>query len=567
MLRELTDKTAADVMIHKLKEWGIEYIFGIPGDAVNGIMESIRKHGALKFVQVRHEEAGAFMASGYAKLTGRLAACLGTAGPGSIHLLNGLYDAALDNAPVVAITGQVESELIGTHYFQEVNLRHLFSDVAVYDAQLADPDQAAQITSIACRTALSRRGVAVINVPLDIPNHLVSRHAQDLPATYRPEVPLPSAEDLQRAAVAIDGSSKPVILAGRGALGHGELVAQLAEAIGAPVVKTLPAKELIPDDDPLTTGGLGLLGTRPSQEAMEACDLLIMIGTSFPYREFLPDHSVTIQIDHRADRIGLRTKVEVALVGDSGATLRELLGIVGRKEDRRWLRERQEAMADWWRQMEAQESKDSVPLNPMRVAKAVSDVVPKDAVIAVDVGNVTAWAARNFRASRHRFVFSSNLASMGCGLPFAIGAQLAYPERRVVALCGDGGFAMTMADFNTAVKYRLPIVVVVFNNSKLAMIKYEQEVQGHPEFAVDLHNPNFAMYAEACGGVGYRVEQPKEIVPTLEAALREEKPVIVEAIVNPDVPPMPPKIKPSQASKYVWALFREKVDWSTSRWE
>jgi pyruvate oxidase len=567
MLREMTDKTAADVMLHKLKEWGVEYIFGIPGDAINGIMESIRKHGGLKFIQVRHEEAGAFMASAYAKLTGKLAVCMGTAGPGSIHLLNGLYDATMDGAPVVAITGQVESQLIGTHYFQEVNIPALFSDVAVYLTRVTEADQIAQVTSIACRSAHSQHGVAVINVPLDIPDQLVSRKAADLPAVFEPEVPSPQAFDLDRAAVALGGAKKPVILMGRGAQGHGDLVARLAETIGAPIVKTLPAKEILPDDHPFVLGGLGLLGTKPSQETMEACDLLVMVGTSYPYTEYLPRDVTTIQIDNDAERIGLRTKVHIPLVGDSAVTLRELIPRLTLQRNRDWLKDRQGAMADWWRKLEQQETKDTVPINPMRLARAVSDVFPKDAIVAVDVGNVTVWAARNFRAAQHRFVFSSNLASMGCGLPFAIGGQLAYPDRRVVALCGDGGFAMTMADFNTAVKYGLPIVVVVFNNSKLAMIKFEQEVHGHPEFAVDLHNPDFAMYAEACGGVGYRVEQPKEIVPTLEAAIREEKPIIIDAIVDPDVPPMPPKIKPSMASKYIWALFREKVDWSTGRWE
>ncbi|MEE9174464.1 MAG: thiamine pyrophosphate-dependent enzyme [Thermoplasmata archaeon] len=563
MIGESLDRTAADVLVHKLREFGVERMFGIPGDAINGVVDAIRRHPKVEFIQVRHEEAGAFMASAYAKLTGNLGVCLGTAGPGAIHLLNGLYDAKLDHAPVLAITGQVDSDVIGTHYFQEVNLQHLFDDVAVYNARVATPDQVAHIVTLAAREALSKKGVAQISFPLDIPNRMVSRDAPDFPAGYTDEVPVPDPEQMERAIRALNEGKNIAILVGRGALGAGEEMGALAERLGAPIVKTLLAKEVLPDDHPLVIGGLGLLGTRPGQEAMEHAKTLLMVGTSFPFTEYLPDDALTIQIDSNPAAIGLRTKVDVPLLGDARSTLAELNRRVELRKNRGFLDTYLKATETWWERMEKEEGKDTVPLAPAALAKAVSDAAAVDAIVSVDVGNVTTWTARHFRATAwRRFIFSGNLASMGFGLPGALAAQLAYPDRQCLALCGDGGFTMLMGDFVTAVKYLLPVKVVVFNNSKLAMIKYEQEVMGHPDFGTDLQPIDFAMFAEACGGQGYRVEEPADLRDTVERFLAEEGPALLDAVVDPNVPPLPPYVKVEQAYRYVWALFREKFPWT-----
>ncbi|MFQ5907589.1 MAG: thiamine pyrophosphate-dependent enzyme [Thermoplasmata archaeon] len=562
MIGESLDRTAADVLVHKLRGFGVEQMYGIPGDAINGIVDAIRRHPEVEFIQVRHEEAGAFAASAYAKLTGRLGVCLGTAGPGAIHLLNGLYDAKLDHAPVLAITGQVDSDVIGTHYFQEVNLHHLFDDVAVYNARVATPDQVAHITTLAAREALSKRGVAQISFPLDIPNQVVSRDAPDFPAGYPNDLPVPEADLIERAAKALNEGKNPAILVGKGAMGAGEEVGALAERLGAPIVKTLPAKEVLPDDHPLVIGGLGLLGTRPGQEAMEHTKTLLMVGASFPFTEYLPEDAYTIQIDTDPTALGLRTKVDVPLLGDAKATLGELLKGVKVRRDRGFLNTYVKATEAWWERLAEDEGRETVPLAPAALAKVVSDAAEVDAIVSVDVGNVTTWTARHFRATAwRRFIFSGNLASMGFGLPGALAAQLAYPDRQCLALCGDGGFTMLMGDFVTAVKYGLPVKVVVFNNSKLAMIKYEQEVMGHPDFGTDLQPIDFAQVAEACGGKGFRVEQPGELQETVEAFLAHQGPALLDAVVDPDVPPLPPYVKVKQAYRYVWALFREKFPW------
>lgn len=563
MMSESLDRTAADALVHKLREFGVERIFGIPGDAINGIVDAIRRHPEVEFIQVRHEEAGAFMASAYAKLTGNLGVCLGTAGPGAIHLLNGLYDAKLDHAPVLAITGQVDSDVLGTHYFQEVNLRHLFDDVTVYNAQVATPDQVAHVATLAAREALSRGGVAQITFPLDVPNRTVSRDAPDFSAAHPEESPVPEPAEIERAIRALNEGKNIVLLVGRGALDAQEEVEALGQRLAAPIVKTLPAKGLLPDDHPLVIGGLGFLGTRPGQEAMEHAKTLLMVGTSFPFTNFLPDDAFTIQIDNNPGALGLRTNVNVALLGDAKATLKELGTRVKERTNRRFLRTYQKASEAWWKYMADEEGRETVPLRPASVAKAVSDAADVDAIVSVDVGNVTTWTARNFRATAwRRFIFSANLASMGFGLPGALAAQLTYPDRQCLAMCGDGGFTMLMGDFVTAVKYRLPVKVVVFNNSKLAMIRYEQELAGHPDFGTDLQPIDFARFAEACGGQGYRVEEPADLRSTVEEALAHRGPVVLDAIVDPDVPPLPPRIQAKQAYRYVWALFREKFPWT-----
>ncbi|WP_126425675.1 pyruvate oxidase [Brevibacillus marinus] len=551
-------KNAADMLVDLLIEWGVEHVYGMPGDSVNTLIESLRKaRDKITFIQVRHEEAGALAAAAYAKLTGRLGVCLAIAGPGAIHLLNGLYDAKLDRAPVLAITGQVESDLLGIDYFQEVNLEHMFADVAVYNQRIMSAEQLPAVVNQAIRTAYAKQGVAVLTVPDDIPKFAVERGAR-LTSTFvtRPYM-LPEPQDLEKAKEILNKAKKPVILAGRGARGAREALLALAEKIAAPIVLTLPGKGVVPDQHPLCLGGLGLIGTRPAYEAMREADTLLMVGASYPFTGFLPDDAAAIQIDTDPTQIGKRYPVDVGLAGDAHLSLARLGELVARNADRGFLERCQQNMQQWWKKMEQQEQDQSVPIKPQRVIHALQQVVSDDAVLSVDVGNVTVWVARNFRMTNQRMVISSWLATLGCGLPGAIAAKLAYPQKQVFAICGDGGFAMTMSDFVTAVKYELPIVAIVFNNHKIAMIKFEQEVMGNVEFATNLHNPDFARYAEICGGVGFRVEQADELLPALRQALALGKPCIIDVLVDAREAPMPSKITFGQAAGYAKHMLKE----------
>jgi pyruvate oxidase len=551
-------QTAGEKLIEQLIEWGVDHIYGMPGDSINSIIEPLRKaKGKIKFIQVRHEEAGALAAAAYAKLTGKLGVCTAIAGPGAIHLLNGLYDAKLDKAPVLAITGQIETDLLGTDYFQEVNLERMFDDVAVYNQLIMSAEQLPAVVNQAIRTAYAKKGVSVITIPDDIPRFEVGKEAKVTSNFSVKQDLFPLKEDLQKAKELIEHAKSPVILAGNGVHGEREALLSFAEKIGAPIVLTLPGKGVIPDKHPYCLGGLGLIGTKPSYEAMQDADFLMMIGTSFPFTGFLPDNAKTIHIDIDPTQIGKRYPVDVGLAGDAGATLSWLTEHISRKEDRQFLEKNQERMNKWWEKLEKQEEDDSVPIKPQRVVRALQQVAADDAVLSVDVGNVTVWMARHFHMTNQSFVISSWLATLGCGLPGAIAGKIAYPHKQVLAICGDGGFGMMMADFVTAVKYELPMVVVVLNNHKIAMIKFEQEVMGNAEFGTNLHNPNFAKYAEACGGVGYRVERPEDLLPSLQRAVQQNKPCIVDVIVDADEAPMPGNLQFSQVFGYTKHMVKE----------
>jgi len=560
-------QTAADVLVEGLIGWGVDTVFGIPGDGINGIMEALRKRqDAVRFVQVRHEEAAAFMACAYAKYTGRLGCCLATSGPGGIHLLNGLYDAKLDQAPVLAVTGQTYSDLKGSKFMQEVNMTLLFEDVSVYNQEVINPNQVEMLVDAACRHALSRRGVAHITFPADYqeqePSGKGSMHKVEGHTTSRWSRPssVPPEDELKLAAFILNESKRPVVLVGQGALGAGEEVAELADKLGAPVVKALLGKAVLPDDHPLTTGGLGLLGTAPSQEAMERADALLIVGSSFPYMEYLPKpgQAKGVQIDDKADRIGLRFPVEVGLVGDARPTVAALSRLVERKEDRGHLEQAQAGMREWWELMRTRAMKDDVPIKPQRVAWELSELAADDAVISTDSGTITTWIARQFKIrGRQKFSCSGTLATMACALPYALAAKVAFPERQSIAFVGDGGFTMLMGEFLTAVKYNLPVTVVIIKNNTLGQIKWEQIVfLGNPEYGCELHNPDFAKFAEACGGVGITVERPEEIRPALERALSSGRPALVEVVVDPFEPPMPPKVSPEQALHFAEALAK-----------
>ena len=569
-------QTAADVLIETLIAWEVDVVFGLPGDGINGIMEALRKRqNDIRFIQVRHEEAAAFMACAFAKYTGKLGVCLATSGPGGIHLLNGLYDAKLDGQPVLAITGHHYHDLIDTHAQQDVDLDRVFMDVAVYNTRVMGPSHVEQVANLACRTALSYRGVAHINFPVDLQEHQIDEHSKrNIPGhtstVFAARSGLPDDEDLNAAAQILNAGKKVAILAGQGALRATDELEQAAEILAAPIVKPLLGKAAVPDDSPYTTGSIGLLGTKPSQEAIEECDTLLMIGTSFPYIEFLPKPGQArgVQIDVNPTRIGLRYPVEVGLVGDSRLTLRKLLPLLTRKEDRSFLKKAQEGMAEWWQLMKERGTRDDKPMKPQVVAWELGKRLAPDAIVSADSGTIATWFARQIRAQRgQRFSLSGTLASMANGLPYTIAAQVAYPQRQCVGFVGDGGFSMLMAEFITAVKYKLPIKIVIVKNNSLGQIKWEQMVfLGNPEYGCELEPMDFAAFARACRGTGFTIEDPKDCGRILDQALATPGPVIVEAVVDPLVPPMPAKITVDQATKFAESLARGEPNRSKIAW-
>lgn len=558
--------TAAGTLVDTMMDWGVEVIFGMPGDGINGIMEALRtRQDQIRFVQVRHEESAALMACAYAKFTGKLGVCLATSGPGGIHLLNGLYDAKLDGQPVLAITGRHYHDLIDTFAHQDVNLDRLFADVAAYNTRVMGVAHVENVTHLACRTALAYRAVAHINFPVDLQTQEsgprskrnVPHHASDQMA-YGGHLP-PEAE-LRRAADLLNQGTRVAILAGRGALGAGDVLEQVAETLGAPIIKPLLGKAVVPDDSAFTTGGVGLLGTKPSQEALEQCDTLLMVGTSFPYIEFYPKpgQARAVQIDLDAARIGLRYDVEIGLVGDSLKTLEALLPLLDRHEDRSFLETAQAGARDWWSSMEQQGTERVTPMKPQVVAWELGKRLRDDAIVISDSGTVTTWWARYIKAKRGQmFSSSGNLATMAAGLPYAIAAQIAYPERQVVAVVGDGGFSMLMAELATAVKYQLPIKIVVLKNNTLGMVKWEQMVfLGNPEYGCKLQPIDFAAFARACGATGITIDDPAQCGEALDHALASPGPVLIEAVVDPFEPPMPPTVTRDQAMKFAQSLLR-----------
>jgi pyruvate dehydrogenase (quinone) len=559
-------RTAADVLIDTIRDWGVEVVFGMPGDGINGIMEALRKRREdIRFIQVRHEEAAAFMACGYAKYTGRLGVCLATSGPGGLHLLNGLYDAKLDQQPVLAITGHHYHDLIGTFAQQDVDLDLIFKDVAVYSVRVMGPTHVENVADLACRMALSSRGVAHVNFPLDLQEaEGGERSERNIPGhtsdTFARGVREPAAEDLHRAAGVLNAGKKVTILAGQGALGATDELEATAQCLGAPIVKALLGKATVPDDSPYTTGPIGLLGTEPSQYAMEHCDTLLLVGTSFPYIEYYPRpgkaHGVQIDVDPK--RIGLRFPVEVGLVGDSALALRALLPLLHRNEDRSFLAKAQAGMKEWWKLMEERGTRRDVPMKPQVVAWELGRRLSPTAIVSADSGTITTWFARQIPVKRgQKHSVSGTLASMANGLPYTIAAQIAYPDRQCVAFVGDGGFSMLMADFVTAVKYDLPIKVIVLRNDTLGQIKWEQMVfLGNPEYGCELHPIDYVAVARACGGTGFRIQDPAECGRVLDEALVTPGPTLVEAVVDPFTPPMPPRVTARQALHFAESLAR-----------
>ncbi|HEU5019321.1 MAG TPA: thiamine pyrophosphate-dependent enzyme [Pseudolabrys sp.] len=564
----MADPTAADVLVETLKRWGVDTVFGIPGDGVNGIIEAFRQsRNEIRFVQVRHEEAAAFNACAYAKWTGKLGVCIATSGPGGIHLLNGLYDAKLDGQPVLAITGLQFHDLLHTWTQQDVELDKLYQDVSVYNARIMGPRHVENVVELACRTALVYRGVAHVTMPVDMQSQPVSKdmrskrnvphHVSDMMAT---SAHMPSEQQFSRAVDILNKGTKIAILAGRGALGAGEMLTAVAEQLGAPIVKPLLGKATVADDNPYCIGGVGLLGTRPAQEALEECDTLLIAGSSFPYIEFYPKpgQAKAVQIEIDPMRIGLRYPIDAGLVGDVGRVLEALLPKLGAHDDRSFLEKAQAGMKEWNALMEERGTRQDLPMKPQVVAHALNKLIDDNAIVATDSGTITTWIARHLSIrSDMMFSCSGNLATMACGLPYAVAAAVAYPRRQVVAFIGDGGLTMLMGELATVRKYDLNVKVIVIKNNTLGQIKWEQMVfLGNPEYVCELQPIDFATVAKGFGLQAFTIDDPKSCAETLRQALATPGPVLVEAVVDPNEPPMPPKITMEDAKNFGEALAR-----------
>jgi len=548
--RPSEDANTADILVETLIAWRAPFVFGVVGDGINSIIEALRKRqDRIRYVGVRHEEAAAFMASGIAKHTGRLGVCLGTTGPGAIHLMNGLYDAHFDGAPVVAITGTTFHDLIGTRFQQGVSTTALMQDVALYNVEVTGPDHALIVANRACRAALGHRGVAHLTVAKDVQmmklaadKPSMENHGARTSSSWLPVSAVPPLDQLRAAADVLNAGSKIAILAGQGALAARVEVEHVAEMLGAPVARALLGRAVLPDDSPLTTGGIGHLGTAPSQWAMHNCDTLLILGSTMPWIDSYPrpGQARAVQVDLNPDRIGLRYPTEIGLIGDVKGTLQALAPLLAPHGDRDFLTEAQARMRDWRALLEQVETTERTPLRPQMVVRALSDLLADDAVISLDTGANTHFAARHLRLRpNQRFTGTGMLASMGSGLPLAIAASLAYPGRQSVTVVGDGGFAMLMAELATAVQLNAPVKIVLFKNDSLAEVKFEQRDIGNPEFGCALSPIDFVAYARACGADGFRCAQPSEVRPAIAAALASPRPALVEAVV--DVNEMPSK--------------------------
>jgi pyruvate dehydrogenase (quinone) len=568
--------TASDFLVRRLAEWGVRRIYGYPGDGINGLMGALnRQKEIMRFIQVRHEEMAAFMACAHAKFTGEPGVCMATSGPGAIHLLNGLYDAKLDHQPVVAIVGQQARTAIGGHYQQEVDLLSLFKDVAhEYVHMVTCPSQVRHLVDRAVRIARAERTVTCIIIPNDVqeldpvemPPHVHGTIHSGV-GFSEPRV-LPKDVDLHRAAQVLNAGKRVAILIGAGALGAGDEVAEIADILGAGVAKALLGKAALPDELPFVTGSIGLLGTKPSWEMMTGCDTLLMVGSSFPYAEFLPKEGQArgVQIDIDGRMLSLRYPMEVNLTGDSAETLRALIPLLLRKGDRSWRERLEKSISEWWKMLDAQAHISADPINPQLVFWELSPRLPDNCIISSDSGSAANWFARDLKIRKGMMAsLSGTLATMCPGVPYAIAAKFAFPERPVIALVGDG--AMQMLGINgliTISKYwqewsNPTLVVLVLNNHDLNLVTWEQRaLAGDPRFECSQDIPDFpyARYAEMLGLAGIRVERPEDVAPAWEQAFAANRPVVIEALTDPNVAPLPPHITLKQAKAFASALWQ-----------
>ena len=566
----------SDFFWKRMSDWGVRRIYGFPGDGINGLMGGLaRTEGRIDFVQVRHEEMAAFMACAHAKFTGEVGVCLATSGPGAIHLLNGLYDARLDHQPVVAIVGQQARTALGGHYQQEVDLHTLFKDVAGEYVEMAtEPAQVRHVIDRAMRIAKAERAVTCIILPNDLQELAAVETPPRAHGTvhsgigYSAPRVMPTDADLARAADVLNAGKKVAMLVGAGALAATDEVIEIADLLGAGIAKALLGKAALPDDLPYVTGSIGLLGTRPSYEMMTECDTLLMVGSGFPYSEFLPEEGQArgVQIDIDPKMLSIRYPMEVNLVGDSAATLRALIPLLKRKADRKWRGTIETNVKDWWKTLEAIAHQDGEPINPQRVFWELSPKLPDRCILVGDSGSGTNWYARDVKLRRGMMgTVSGGLATMGCGVPYAIGAKFAHPDRPVIAMVGDG--AMQMNGINGLItiakyweKWADPrLIVLVLNNEDLNQVTWEMRAMaGDPKFEAsqDLPNVHFARYAELVGLKGIFCDDPGKIAACWDEALAARMPVVLEMKTDPDIPPLPPHITLKQAKAFASTLWQ-----------
>lgn len=544
-------RNASEIVVDTLTAWGVDTVFGMAGDGINGVVEAMRtKQDRIRFVRVRHEESAAFMATAHAKWTGKLGCCLATTGPGGLHLLTGLYDAKMDGAPVVALTGLPYHDIAETFTQQDVPLDRVFADVAVYNTRIMGAAHAEAVTALACRSALARRGVSHLALAVDVQEEEEQADkpsprgaAQTASVGWTDGLRLPEPDAVARAAELLNGARRVAILAGRGALGARAELEEAAQLLGAPVAKALLGKAVLPDDHPFTTGGIGLYGTFGTHAAMAECDALLVVGSTFPYVEYYPKpgQARCVQIDRDPQRIGLRIAADVGLVGDARAALEMLNARLQRKEDRSFLEKAQGEARRWTEAQRAAEESRRTPMHPAVPVAALGRRLPPNAVLATDSGHHTGLVARHVMLGPgHDFAVSGLLASMASGLPYAIAAGLAFPDRPVFAVVGDGGLAMQLGEFATAVQHRLNLKVLVIRNGVLGQIKWEQMLfLGNPEFACEVPPVDFARAAEAMGGRGFTIDDPERAGAVLDEALAADGPVVVQALVDPNEPLLP----------------------------
>ena len=569
--------TCADFLIERLHQWGIKRIFGYPGDGINGIMGALQRaeknSHRIEFIQARHEEMAAFMACAHAKFTREVGVCLATSGPGAIHLLNGLYDAKMDHTSVVAIVGQSSRQAMGGSYQQEVDFPSLFKDVASeYLQQAAHPAQIRHLVDRAIRIAKAERTVTCIIIPADLQEEKAVKQPEHLHGTVHSGVGhaavrnLPAQAELRRAADILNEGKRVAMLVGAGALGATESVIKAADILGAGVAKALLGRAALPDGLPFVTGSIGLLGTKPSWDLMQDCDTLFMVGTSFPYSEFLPKEGQArcVQIDIDQRMLSLRYPADVCLGGDAKETLEALIPLLNPKEDRAWREKIEKGVADWWKVLEARVMNDAHPLNPQRVFWELSPLLPDNCILTSDSGSAANWFARDLKIRPGMMAsLSGNLATMGPGVPYAIAAKFAFPNRVVLAFVGDGAMQMNgNGELVTIEKYWKQwsdprLIILVLNNSDLNQVTWEQRVlSGDPKYAASQELPAFryAAYAESLGLKGIRLDKPKDVASAWKEALTADRPVVIEARTDPEVPPLPPHITLTQARHFMGAL-------------
>lgn len=568
-------QTTSDFLIQRLGQWGVKRIYGYPGDGINGIMGALERHQSMRFVQVRHEEMAAFMACAHAKFTGEVGVCLATSGPGAIHLLNGLYDAKLDHQPVVAIVGQSSRLAMGGSYQQEVDLQTLFKDVASEYCQTAmAPAQLRHLVDRAVRIALAERTVTCIIIPHDLQDEEMVQPPHEHSTIHSgagfssPRI-IPKDADLRRAADVLNSGQRVAMLIGAGALRAADEVIEVADILGAGVAKALLGKAALPDDLPFVTGSIGLLGTKPSWTLMSECDTLLMVGSSFPYPEFLPEEGQArgVQIDIDGRMLSIRYPMEVNLTGDSSESLRALIPLLERKTNREWRRQIEEEIRDWWKLIAERARAEAKPINPQRVFAELSPKLPDNCILAADSGSTAVWYAQYLKIRKGMMAsLSGNLATMGPGVPYVIAAKFAFPDRVAIALVGDGAFQMNgMNEMLTIAKYWREwsdprLIVCVLENRDLNMVTWEQRVMaGDPKFEASQDVPGFqyAQFAESLGLKGVRCETPDRIGAAWDAALTADRPCVVSFRTDPEVPPLPPHITFDQARKFMTSLLHD----------